>query len=119
MTQTEIFETVIDVLDRTSIPYMIVGSVASMSYGRPRLTHDMDVVLDMRKEQAEEFVHLFGSDWFVDGEMIRKAIDERFHFNILHLPTGVKVDFFSLKLTSHENKKLNRTRISRKKRDEH
>ena len=42
--QQEVFGNVVDVLERLDIPYMIVGSVASMAYGEPRLTLDMDVV---------------------------------------------------------------------------
>ena len=55
MNQGEFFSFVIDVLEELDIPYMITGSVASMAYGEPRLTLDMDIVIDLPERQAEEF----------------------------------------------------------------
>lgn len=34
-------------LNRTGLPYMITGSVACIVYGAPRMTHDVDLVLDL------------------------------------------------------------------------
>ena len=34
-------------LNRSGVPYMIVGSVAAISYGVHRLTNDLDAVLQM------------------------------------------------------------------------
>ncbi len=34
---------VADFLERESVPYRIVGSMASMAYGEPRFTNDVDV----------------------------------------------------------------------------
>jgi hypothetical protein len=36
----------VEPLERSAFPYMITGSVAAMIYGMPRLTHDVDLVLD-------------------------------------------------------------------------
>ncbi len=35
----------VEPLERTGIPYMITGGVASVIYGDPRFTRDVDVVL--------------------------------------------------------------------------
>ena len=51
----EVFFRVIQKLESADIPYMAVGSVASvasMVYGEPRLTHDMDLVLDIQLEHT-------------------------------------------------------------------
>ena len=37
----------IEPLERLNLDYMITGSVASMLYGEPRLTNDVDLVLDL------------------------------------------------------------------------
>ena len=34
-------------LNRTGVPYMVVGSVAAITYGVHRLTNDLDAVLQM------------------------------------------------------------------------
>jgi hypothetical protein len=36
---------VIEQLDQLEIPYMVAGSLASSHHGRPRATHDADVVI--------------------------------------------------------------------------
>ncbi len=110
MNQIELFGIVIDVLNHLSIPYMIVGSIASTTYGKPRLTDDMDIVVDMRKDQIPNFASSFDKSWFVDGEMIQKAVDERFHFNLLHIPTGIKIDFFLVKEAPYDQEQFARRR---------
>ena len=37
---------IVDCLDTSSIPYMVVGSFASTFHGEPRTTHDLDIVID-------------------------------------------------------------------------
>lgn len=97
MTQGEFFAYIIDVLEELNIPHMITGSVASMAYGEPRLTLDMDVVIDLSAEAAEKFCSKFGADFYVDLDSILQAIRQKGHFNIIHVPSGSKVDFFQLK----------------------
>ena len=97
MNQGEFFSFVIDVLEELDIPYMITGSVASMAYGEPRLTLDMDVVVDLCERQAEEFCRKFGGDFYKDLDSIFAAIRQRDHFNIIHMPSGSKIDFYQLK----------------------
>lgn len=43
----EIFALVLDRLEARGIAHMVVGSVASMIYGEPRLTHDIDLVVEL------------------------------------------------------------------------
>ena len=97
MTQGDFFAYVIDILEELNIPYMITGSVASMAYGEPRLTLDMDVVIDLSKEIASDFCGKFSDDFYVDLESILEAIRYSGHFNIIHVPSGSKVDFFQIK----------------------
>ncbi len=96
MNQKDVFARVIDILNELKIPYMIVGSIASILYGKPRLTLDMDIIIDIKEEGIENFVSKFGSNWYVDKEMIKDAIKKRFHFNIIHIPSANKIDFFLL-----------------------
>jgi len=100
MTQGEFFGYVIDVLEKIKIPYMLVGSIASIAYSKPRLTLDMDIITDISQDQAKEFVGRFGEDYYVDLYSIIQAIRSRGHFNIIHIPSASKVDFYLLKTDS-------------------
>lgn len=42
------FFEVLEKLESENIQYMVVGSIASMIYGEPRMTHDLDLVLEIR-----------------------------------------------------------------------
>jgi hypothetical protein len=99
MTQAEFFAYVVDVLEELKVDYMITGSVASMAYGEPRLTLDMDIVIDLPPNLAEKLYSKFPSpDYYTDLESILSAINETGHFNIIHITSGSKVDFYQLKV---------------------
>ncbi len=45
MRQAELFLIFTSPLEEAAVPYMVSGSIASMVYGEPRLTNDVDIVL--------------------------------------------------------------------------
>ncbi|MBI5481798.1 MAG: hypothetical protein HY906_23280 [Deltaproteobacteria bacterium] len=45
MTQEEVVARVVEVLERSGLPYMIAGSFASNLHGRPRMTQDADIAV--------------------------------------------------------------------------
>jgi len=92
----DVFAEVIEILEKLKIPYMIGGSVASIAYGEPRLTLDMDVVVDIGLQQVGSFAGSFGPEYYVSLESIQDAIRNRSHFNIIQSEVGVKVDFYVL-----------------------
>jgi hypothetical protein len=51
-------------LNLTRCPYMITGAAASIIYGEPRLTNDLDLVLDLKKGDAPEFAQAFPLEEF-------------------------------------------------------
>ena len=69
---------------------MVNGAVASIIYGEPRLTHDIDLVLELSDEDAEELVEVFPLEEFYCPpiEILRLEIKrpQRGHFNLI--PSG-------------------------------
>ena len=55
----EVLKDVVARLDRANIPYFLVGSLASMYYGRPRFTRDIDLVLKLHPKHVLDFEQLF------------------------------------------------------------
>lgn len=51
-------------LEALGLPYMVTGSTASMIYGEPRLTLDVDLVVDLPVERAAEFLSAFPESEF-------------------------------------------------------
>ncbi|MGE5342192.1 MAG: nucleotidyl transferase AbiEii/AbiGii toxin family protein [Candidatus Omnitrophota bacterium] len=93
MNELDILKLVATRLNDAQIDYMLSGSVALTFYGKPRMTRDIDIVIMIPIERADELVHLFESDFYIDKDMVEDAIKYKSMFNIVHFETVIKVDF--------------------------
>ena len=98
MQEIELFKTFIRPLDQLDIHYMVTGSVASIIYGEPRLTHDIDIVLEISQGCLEEIPNSFNPTEFycppTEIITIENRRSLRGHFNIIHHETGYKADIY-------------------------
>ena len=85
---------VVDALEALGVSYAIGGSFASALHGVMRATMDVDLVTDLRPEQASPFALALGDDFYADPEMMRDAIQRHSSFNLIHLDSAFKVDVF-------------------------
>lgn len=69
---------------------------------------DVDLVADMRIEQVPSFVAALEAQFYVDEGSIRQAIERRGSFNLIHLPTMIKVDVFLPKNRPFDQQQLAR-----------
>ncbi len=92
MTQVETTKQVIKALDQLGIPYMLTGAIASSYYGKPRLTHDIDLVVKIKKESVNKIVYQFKDDFYVSTEGILNALEHNTMFNLINEKTGIKID---------------------------
>jgi hypothetical protein len=91
------FTHVVDVLESLEIPYMVVGGFAAIFYGEPRLTIDVDIIVDMRPSHIRPLVAAFPvPDYYVSERAIRDALQRRYPFNVIQPQTGAKVDMVPL-----------------------
>jgi hypothetical protein len=91
------FTYVIEVLENLGIPYMVVGGFAAIFYGEPRLTIDVDIVVDMEPEHIKPVVAAFPvPDYYVSEEGIRDSLQRGYPFNVIQPATGAKVDLVPL-----------------------
>jgi hypothetical protein len=87
----------LEILDRSEIPYSIGGSVASSTHGIPRTTMDVDLVADMQLEQVDDLVAVLHKEFYADAAMIREALLRGRFFNLIHYATAYKFDVFPLR----------------------
>ena len=91
------FTYVIEVLENLGIPYMVVGGFAAIFYGEPRLTIDVDIVVDVEPEHIKPLVAAFPvPDYYVSEEGIRDSLQRGYPFNVIQPATGAKVDLVPL-----------------------
>jgi hypothetical protein len=74
------------------INYMLTGSLAMNYYAQPRMTRDIDLVVDLNAKDADLLIDLFGRDYYVSREAITRAIAHQSVFNLIHQETVIKVD---------------------------
>jgi hypothetical protein len=85
-------------LERANIDYVITGSIASILYAEPRLTHDIDIVAHLKIQDAKRIPIIFPeNEYYCPPEEV--IIDEikrsiRAQFNVIHHDSGFKADFF-------------------------
>lgn len=109
MTQAELLRYLADTLDGLGIPYMIVGSHASIYYGEPRFTQDVDVVVELTPSTLPGLLHRFpAAEFYVSEEAARDALARRGQFNIVHGASGVKIDVFIGKDTEYDRLRFER-----------
>lgn len=95
---------------QANISYMVTGSFAMSAYTEPRMTRDIDIVIEIKREDVDAFVKLFEEDHYVDKTSIRRAIDYQSVFNLIHLTNMVKIDCIVLKNKDFEKEKFARRR---------
>lgn len=96
ISEQEVALKVIRTLEGLKIPYMVVGSFAVFFWGRPRTTHDADLVAAIPPEAASDLASALQPEYFADDESIRNSIHKQSMFNVIHLDTGFKVDVWLL-----------------------
>ena len=87
-------------LEEFGLRYMVTGAVASIIYGEPRLTHDVDLVVEITEKDAKNIVEAFPSDQFycppIDVIRLETRRSLRGHFNLIHHETGFKADIYTV-----------------------
>ncbi len=106
--ELKVFQDVITKLNNNKIPYMISGSVAMNYYTVPRMTRDIDIVIEI--DDIDRFYTTFKEEYYIDLEMVEDAIGNQFMFNIIHLKEVMKIDFIIRKNTEYQKTEINRRR---------
>jgi hypothetical protein len=85
-------------LDRAGMAYLVSGSVACMIYGEPRLTNDVDLVLDLPIADVNRLAAAFPADAYycppAEVLIVEAGRARRGHFNLIHHETGHKADVY-------------------------
>lgn len=108
--QLDVLALVASRLDQAGIPYMVTGSMASGYYGQPRMTRDVDLVVELGSGHPESLPALLGEDFLLSSETVRAAMTHRTMFNAIHRYAFVKVDFVIRKGSAYRVEEFARRR---------
>ncbi len=82
------------VFDELGIRCVVGGSVASSVFGEPRSTEDVDFVADLQPDDATRLVRALGDEFYIEEAAVRRAIERRSSFNLIHFASARKIDVF-------------------------
>lgn len=91
--ELELIKEVASRLEQAGIGYMMTGSMAMAVYTTPRMTRDIDIVIQVTYEDTKKIVELFQNDFYIDETSVRQAVENRGMFNIIHNESVIKIDF--------------------------
>lgn len=95
-------------LHELNMDYMLTGSLAANLYAVPRMTRDIDIVLEMNHFDINKFCSKFQDDFYLVKTSIIDAIDRESMFNIIYNRSVMKVDFIIRKNQSYRNAEFQR-----------
>lgn len=106
----DVLKEVVSKFEAANIEYFMVGSMATMYYGQPRFTRDLDLVVRIRPRQVLGFEKLFPlSDFYCPPiEVIQDEVNRKGSFNLIHQESGIKVDLVLDKETDFYNSEFAR-----------
>ena len=85
------------VLDRFRIRYHLTGGITSVAYGEPRMTQDLDLVLDRDRVivvQDEFLSALSDAEFHFSEPTARRAIESRQMFQLIDVDHVIKLDLY-------------------------
>ncbi len=105
-----VFQDVLARLEEAKIPYMVVGSLSSIVYGEPRMTKDMDIVIDVPVQDSSKFEFYFPFQGFYcpPADILKDEVINRGQFNLVHHESGLKIDVIIRKQSPHAIEEFNR-----------
>ena len=106
--ELEVLKAVARRLDETGIAYMITGSTAANFYAVPRMTRDIDIVVELSERDIGKFIQAFENDHYLEPETVREAVKNKGMFNLIHDQYIIKVDFVVRKDTLYRRKEFSR-----------
>lgn len=108
--QISVLKTVTQRLAGAGIPHMVSGSIAMNFYAQPRMTRDIDIVVELKPADRALMHGLFSPDFYIDEEDMRESIKRRGIFNIIHSEAMVKVDLVVRKDDPYRKEEFGRRR---------
>ena len=108
--ELEVLKIVTKRLDENNISYMVTGSVAMNFYAMPRMTRDIDIVLEISEKDAPRLMEMFCEDFYINQEMIINAVRSQGMFNIIHNDYVIKIDFIVRKDNPYRKTEFQRRR---------
>lgn len=102
----------VSILNQHGIRFHLTGGITTVAWGEPRMTQDIDIVVDndALSVQIESFLETLAASAFMfDASAIRDAVQQRAMFQLLDTEESLKLDVYARELIPGE---LNRSELT-------
>ncbi len=110
MSELDVLKDISIKLKKAGIPFMLSGSLAMSYYAMPRMTRDIDIVIELNAQSIHALSTLFGDEYYLSEESIADAVKNESMFNLIHNRAIIKVDFIVRKNSEYRIIEFNRRR---------
>ena len=93
------------ILHRHDVRFHLTGGITSVAYGEPRMTQDVDVVVEnaAMKRAIEPFIAAATqADFLLDAESVRRAVADKSMFRLFDMAEALKIDLYPRELVPGE-----------------
>lgn len=108
--ELDVLRIVSERLTAAGIHFMLTGSYAMAFYATPRMTRDLDLVVELWQHDVVKVTGAFSDAFYVDADDVRSAIESQRMFNLMHLASGIKVDLIICKQAEFRQIEFSRRR---------
>lgn len=91
-----IAQTLAQTFEKLGIIYWIGGSIVTSIYGTPHSTQVVDIVAELQEEHVDALVAALEPEFYIDRNVVLRAVRAHRSFNVIHLDTMYKADIFVL-----------------------
>ncbi|MBD3676285.1 MAG: hypothetical protein HUJ26_22470 [Planctomycetaceae bacterium] len=93
MDPSELLRVAAEQFEALGIDYFVTGSMATITYGEPRFTNDVDIVARVKLGHVDALLKQYASpDFYCSRGAVIQAIESCRMFNIIHPTSGLKLD---------------------------
>jgi hypothetical protein len=113
VTELDVLKLVSERLTAIQIQFMLTGSFALAFYATPRMTRDLDLVVGLGGRDVPRVIEAFSDEFYLDPDDAHAAVESLRMFNLMHLQSGIKVDFIVRKDSEYRKIEFDRRRAVR------
>ena len=109
---SRLFHQIVKLLETLRFPYLIVGGMATGILGEPRLTHDVDAIVDFQSSDIERILQKARESGFLFNDPgIRKDIQEKGAFRLQYQKSWADLIVASTELEQSAFKRARRVKV--------
>ena len=113
LTELDVLLDVIEKLNNLKIDYMLTGSLAMNYYAEPRMTRDLDIIIEIFPKDINRIIDKFQKEYYITENSVKEAIEQESSFNIIHNLSIIKIDFIIRKKEEYRKIEFDRKQTIR------